>query len=499
MSLIRLKYSVDGQISNMFNKLKKKAWINFKNILPEDAEQIKKFFKPIVRERNGVEELAFSTDKPSTWDDKFTEPIVKTLQFLEGTNHYAMPSIENIMEELKIAYKNIVTKDDMKNAEKSTDEIWLDFIKRLEDPEMQSLVKSISPYYMGDSIYGWKLAYANALKVKKEMPQATFVFTPQQWAEKFNRKVNLDAQRLLIKVPIDSEVYSKRETMNKVGYNQNTTYSDLSKQQKHHVDVSSRSGNAKHYTWVAVYDISQTTLMDGEEDRFNTEVGFKNNLTGELNDKAIQDKIKNGSVQNPEDINKLYHNENGNVRLIVNALSNAIKKEFPDLKVYLPKPNASEEDFNRAFQDMVMKIADRLIEEKAKIVRQENRQEGIKATLTAVSILTRLNPQQVALKLAAKEFEPKYYFELRDIINDIIKMINQNMPKQETKLFIKEMNDMYIKPLESVEELMNMLNVPTDNIKEKEEQSENKKETIKHLKENFYIILNNLNKKRDLI
>ena len=78
MSQIRLKYSVDGQLgTNMITKKPiRRAWINFKNLLPEDIEAIKQFAKP--KERDG--EIAMSTDKPSTWDAPATIPIVKTLE-----------------------------------------------------------------------------------------------------------------------------------------------------------------------------------------------------------------------------------------------------------------------------------------------------------------------------------------------------------------------------------------------------------------------------------
>lgn len=483
MSKIRLKYSVDGQLSNMFNKQVKKSWINFKNILPEDVEAIIKFAKPIVRDN----EIAMSTDKPSTWDAPFTKPIVQTLEYLQSTGRYDMPSIEDIMRELKFALKTIVTKEEMQAYNQSIDEIWMDFIKRLDDPEMQTLVKSISPFYMGDSTYGWKLCLNNALSVKRAMPEATFVKTSKEWQTKYNRQVIDGSQPLVIKIPHDSVVHKISDTMQKAGYNKGVRYGDLSRQQKDYIDVKTRGGDAKHYSYIKVFDISQTVLRDGEEDIFNTEVGFKNNLTGELNDVAVQDKIAKG-YGNKEAVNALYHNENGNPILVTKALYNAISQEYPDIKIYLPKDNAPTEDFERAFQDMVMKIADRLIEEKAKIVREQNRQMGIKSTLTAVLILTRLNPQKVATDIGNSDFDPKFYFQLRDIINEIINMINKNLPRQESKNMIHEMQIPYI---QSVEELMSMLGVE-DSIENMEESYKQKQTTMNQIKESFFRTLNKI-------
>lgn len=484
MSQIRLKYSVDGQLGTdiITKKPVRRAWINFKNLLPEDIEAIKQFAKP--KERDGGE-IGMSTEKPSTWDAPATASIVKTLEYLQSTGRYAMPSIEDLMQELKLGLKNIVTSDEMKAAKQSIDELWMDFIKRLDDPEMQSLVKSISPYYMGDSTYGWKLALNNAMKIKKEMPNATFVKTAKQWQDDLNRRVNSDAQALIILVPKDKTVHKVSDVMNRAGYKKGTRFNDLSPQQQDYIKVSARAGDAEGgYKYVKVFDVSQTTVKDGHEDLFNTKAGFKNNLTGELNDVAIQDKIKNG-YGNKEAVDALYHNENGNPMLLSKALYNAISQEYPDIKMYLPKDNAPLEDFERAFQDMVMKIADRLIEEKGKIVREQNRQVGIKSTLTAILILTRLNPQKVASDIGNSDFDPKFYFQLRDIINEIVNMINKNLPKLENKNMIEEMEIPYI---QSVEELMDILDVD-DSIENMEESYKQKQNTIQTLKEGFYNIL----------
>ena len=484
MTPIRLKYSIDGQATTMFNKPTRKAWINFKNLLPEDIEMIKKIAKPLIRDN----EVSLSTDKPSTHDAPNTAPIVKTLEYLQSTGRYLMPSIDNLMHELKMGLKNIVSKEEMHNAKESTDELWMEFMRRLDDPEMQKLVKSIAPYYMGDSTYGWKLAYNNVMKIKHEMPEATFVQTAKQWQDEFNRTVNDDATPLVILVPKDKTIYTMQQSMDNAGYKKGTQTSDLSPQQNKYLKVTARAGTAEGgYKYVKVFDVSQTTVREGFEDIFNQTVGLKNNLTGELNDAAIDDKIKNGYASK-EAVNAIYHNENGNPMLIAKALYNGIAQNHPDIKSYLPQDNASEAEFERAFQDMVIKLADKLIEEKAKIVKSENRQIGIKSTLTAVLILTRLNPQRVATEIGSSDFSPKFYFELRDIINEIINMINKNLPRQETKNIMNEMQIPYIK---SVEELMSMLGVE-DSVENMEESYKQKQETINQLKEGFFRTLNKI-------
>ena len=48
------------------------------------------------------------------------------------------------------------------------------------------------------------------------------------------------------------------------------------------------------FTPVYEYDIADTYLYKGREDLFNTTIGLKNNLTGQLNDKAIEDARERG-------------------------------------------------------------------------------------------------------------------------------------------------------------------------------------------------------------
>lgn len=490
MKKIKLKYSVDGQIGKTLSKFKKvstkKAWINFKNLLPEDIEEIKKIAKPLMRERDGVTEISFSTDKPSTWDSPYTKPIVETLEYLENSGHYTMPSINDIMMDLKFALQDAVSQEDMKKATKTTDEMWVDFMKRLKDPDVQALIKSISPYYMGDSAYGWKMALSNAMRIKKEIPYATFVKTRYQWFREYNRTINPNSPKVLILVPLDSEVHDRGSVMRQLGHKDNVKFGDLSTQQKDAVMVNSRSGNAAHYTWKYVYDVSNTTVIDGEDDIFNETVGFVNNLTGELNDKAVKDQMSKG-FDSKEAVDKLYKNENGDVVLLTKSLYRGITNKFPDIYVSIPKDNYPVKDFEYAFCDMVDKVSDRLIEEKGKIVRAENRKEGVKFVLTAILILTRLNPSAVAKTIGSSDFSPNYYYELREIINDIVDLINKNMPRQESKQICNEMKVPYI---QNIDQLFDILHIDGEAVLNKEKTEEK----IHEVKNNFKNILNKINK-----
>ncbi len=484
MSAIRLKYSIDSQTTQDWRTKAevKKVWLNLKNLTEEDKQYIQSNFKGIER----GDEISFPTTKPSIYDFPDTAKILGVLEYLQSTGHYAMPTVDIFVQKLKHALKDAVTKQDMSDAKKSTDEMWIEFMNRIEEPDMKSLIQSITPYYIGDSTYGWKLAFEQALRVKKYKPDATFVKTRRQWERDYNREINLDATRLLILVPYDSQVQSHHDTMSQVGYNSDKKFGDLSKQQQEFVDIKSRSGAGKHYHWQPVYDVSDTTVKEGEEDVFNNTIGFKNNLTGELNQHAINDKLQNG-FSSEDDVNKIYHNETGNVQLLTTALAQGIQKNFVDVKALLPQNTKNENAYMSAFETMVCNLADKLIEDKAKIVKAENRQKGIEAVLIAVCALCRINARKVGLNLANDNFSPKYYYELREIINAIVSLINKNMPRQENRLRINEEVPM----LTSIEDLYDILNISEEDV-ESEEVYESKQQQKAILKEGFYNFFNKL-------
>ena len=483
MSGIRLKYSIDGDVKFWRGKEFKRGWLNLRNLTDEDFNYIKSNFQCFEREN----ELAFPTTKPSTLDYPDTANIIGALEYLQSTGRYIMPSVEDVLLKLKFAIKNIVSKEEMQDTKKSTDEMWIEFMNRIEEPEMKELINSIAPYYMGDSTYGWKLAFEQALRVKKYKPDATFVKTSGQWQRDYNRDVVDNATRIIILVPYDRQVRSNKDTMDSLGYDTNATrYKDLSRQQKDVVDISSRSGEGKKYQYIAVYDISDTVLRNGEEDVFNDTIGLKNNLTGELNQHAINDKMSKG-FGSVEDINKIYHNEVGNIQTLTIALAQGIQKTYPDIRTLMPQNTTNESAYYSAFETMVLNLADRLIEDKAKIVRQENREKGMQATLVAVLALCRLNAKKVALNLQTQNFQPKYYYELREVINNIINLINKNMPRQENRLMIQE----EIPYINSMEELFDILDVNEENF-ESEEVYESKNRQKSLIKENFYNVLKKL-------
>lgn len=495
--MIKLEYTVAGKKFN--NKIKKtwenQTWLNYENLRPEDKTVMKNKFNGFISKTGSV---GFSTLDPTNNKNPKTFNIINSYKYLESTGAYDMPPLNDMMTELASAQNDIMTSADKEKINKSTDEMWLNFMKKIQEPETQLLLKSFGQYSLAKSTFGWKLSALNIIRVRAQKQDATFIQTRKQWHDKYGRKVVPNATKIGVLVPLnDSKYVNKNDlsnTMKRIGYNDDVNYDDLSTQQKDHVKISSVQGQAQGFTLMAYYDVSDTVLIDpSKPDKWSIEVGFENNLTGKLNAAAIDDRAKHGN-DSAENISKIYNNEEGNVKALSIALSEGIKSSFPDVQTSLPATD-NDNAYKKCYSNMLERLSDKLIEERAKIVKKENRQQGILIASTIVMCLTRVSPEVVARRLANDELTSDSYFELRGVINEIIKLIQTNMPQQES---VNKVNEANIRTLASVDELLSMIGMNRDEVKptnrEEETYMESKNNEVKTIKENFYHLFDRINK-----
>lgn len=495
--MIKLDYSVASKKVN--NKIKKtweeQTWLNYNNLRPQDKTVLRTKYNGFLS-KNG--NIAFSTLKPTERNDPKTFKIINSYKYLESTGAYEMPSLDIMMSDLAAAKNDILTADDKTNIKKSTDEMWLKFMEKIHEPETQLLLKSFGQYSLAKSSFGWKLSALNIIRVRAQKPDATFIQTRKQWHDKYGRRVLPNSQKIGVMVPLNDSPYINKNdlanTMKQIGYNDNVSFDDLSIQQKDHVKISSVQGQGKGFILTTYYDVSDTALIDpNQPDKWAEEVGFENNLTGKLNAAAIRQRAEKGG-DTEENIAKLYNNEEGDIKALTIALSEGIKTEYPDVQTSLPKMD-NVNAYKKCYADMLERLSDRLIEDKAKIVKKENRQEGVLIASTIVMCFTKVSPEIVANRLATNTFTSDSYFELRTIINDILTLIKTNMPRQESK---HNINEFEIPLLKSVDELLSMMGMSMEDVKKTEHQGEepNMEECsdVNAIKENFYRMFDRINK-----
>lgn len=494
--MIKLDYTVASKKIN--NKIKKvwenQTWLNYENLDISDKDVIKSKFGGFIGKSGSV---GLSTLKPNDLDNPKTANIINSYKYLESTNKYEMPSLQQMIDDLISASNDIISKDDKESINKSTDEMWIKFMKDIKNPETQLLLKSFGQYSLADSTFGWKLAESNIIRIKAQKPDATFVQTRKQWHDKFKRRVVPNAKKIGVMIPLNNSSYQnqsdKANVMKRVGYKDNVTYNDLSRQQKDFIDVSSVEGEAKSFILMAYYDVSDTVLIDPNgEDIWRDTIGFDNNLTGHLNKAALAYKAEHGGKSSDE-ISKIYHNEEGDIKALSIALAKGISASYPDIPTSLPKKD-NLNAYKKCYSEMLEKLSDKLIEEKSKIVKKENREQGVLIATTIVMCLTRIAPETVALRLANNELTESSYFELRSIINGIINLMRKNMPKQENKQRIHEVE---LPTLNSVDELLGMMGMTRNDVKPTEDTNQKIEETEKELnsiKENFFSFFDRINK-----
>lgn len=204
---MRLSYSVNYQPASKFAKFGKKqgakAWINFENILYDADNNI--LDKVLLTNKYGgrlnKDAVSYSTEHPEDVNDPNTMKIINAYEYLKSTNRYEMPSIQQILGELQAVKNDKISDKDAKEVEQSTDDMYVEFMSKLQDPKIQELLKSIGQFQIATTAYGWKYALDNVMRVYKQNPEATFIQQRQQWFKKFNRTIKPDAKRIIIVIP----------------------------------------------------------------------------------------------------------------------------------------------------------------------------------------------------------------------------------------------------------------------------------------------------------
>ena len=441
--------------------------------------------------------VAFSTTKPEDMNDPNTQNIIKAYEFLASTNDYIMPSLDGIIEELIYAKNDHITAKDSEQVDSDADAMFIEFMKKINEPETQMLLKSIGQYHMATDTYGWKFSCDNLMRIRTQKPDATFLQTRRQWYNRFNRKITPNARRIIVVVPShDKKDLSNAdivETMKEVGYPPTVSFGELSTQQRNHVIIMARYHLGRGFKPMAYYDISDTFLIDGKEDVWANEAGFDNNLTGHLNARAMADidsRIANGEG----DLRDIYNQEEGNIKLLNDALSRGIANRYPEVKI--ANTGHDEIDFNENLRN----LANYLLETKSKMLRQEHRDTAIEIIMGFVYAFTKLNLQKVVSGLNKQILTDEGYLEVRNRINDIMRLINNSMIRREEYY----MNNLVesLPYLQSVDQMLKVLGVNPDEVPSEQELQMSERQGVEMPMENnikdsviesFQRMLNRLN------
>lgn len=492
-----LKYTVASKFyQNKFtHSWQRQGWINFLNLEKTDALTLSSTFHGMQKAPSTV---AFCVNNLDEQRDKLTKNFMAAYDYLSQTGNYIMPPYQKIENDIKNVMYDLIDKKEESEAKKKSDEMWLDFVKKIQDPKIQEVIKSMGQFNLANDAYGWKISYLNIMRVLAKKPDATFVSTRTKWERKYGREVKPGATKLVLLVPIKKEALSKDvidQTMKRFGYADNTDFNSLSKQQKEAIYNTSSKRDATFFKEMAYYDVSDTELIDPNgPDVWAEEVGYDNNLTRHLN-KAAMDQASQNVPK--EELDKLYNSENGNVEILAKALERGIKRVFPSVRTSLPKTQ-NEAAYESCYKDMIARLADYLMEDMGKVVKKENRQEGVKIAVVIVLCLTRVCAADVAKSLKNNELTEASYFELRNIINNIIELINSN--GKETNESVKKTIMEKFKTLNSVDELLGMMGMDKKDVMKDDDNYafESREEEKEAITENFKNMMKRINEADEL-
>lgn len=497
---IELMYTIDYTQPKKFmgKSVKGKCWINFKNLINDaenginDRSLVSMKFTGLTKGNN----VSFSTTNPEDPNNPDTAKIIQVYQYILNTNRYEMPSLDVIMDELVHAKNDNITKQDAKEVEDNADAMFIEFMKKINEPETQLLLKSIGQYQMATDTYGWRLSCDNLIRVRTQNPAATFLQTRKQWYEKFNRKVDVNGKRIIVIVPShdmeDLSLDDVTKTMREIGYPDTVFFNDLSTQQRHHVIIMTRYHLGRGFKPMPFYDVSDTYVMEGKEDIWTNEVGFDNNLTGHLNQRAMDD--IDSRIQSGEgDLKDIYNQEEGNVEFLNSALVRGIRNKYPKVKIV--ETGHAELDFTQNLRN----LADYLLETKSKMLRQEHRDTAIEIIVGFVFAFTKLNVQKVVRGLNNQILTDEGYLEVRNRINDIMRLLNDSMIRKENVYFGELLESLpYLK---SVDQLLKMIGVNPEDVPSEDELQMSETQYVESINnnmrdsiiENFQKIFNRIN------
>lgn len=322
--------------------------ITMLNIDPEDCVEIARKFSRVghtlkvgvarTRQNNTRDGVTFIVYNRSIkqWEEEDLEQI---LDFIgEFKNEDGTPKYFKDEEEKnnlrQYVMNRVVTGSDLgdyfSRAKENNIQLFNSFIEAESDEKIQEFIKRFQRFGLSNSLcseLGLNNAFGRILSVQNASlvlgsgkltgagVQPTFILTENIWRKMFNRVVNPNAVPFYIWVPSnridinkrkeqqftskpyvakgtngeDVEISKTEDVLNTFFFGKK--WNELSQQQKISASVLCNFINPSLCYPMAEFDVSDTTLIPGEKDVFNEEIGLANNLSGELN-KAAEDFVK---------------------------------------------------------------------------------------------------------------------------------------------------------------------------------------------------------------
>lgn len=257
------------------------------------------------------------------------QKIIQLCQLVSQLGKYGQINPEEVVREAQATEKNAVTSERKAEATQSEDDLWDEFVKKFDDPRIQTLLQSFHAYMpvgalddrYSDRNIG-RILSQDAKRIAAGKPPATFVYKPQDWRT-LNRRIKSDA------IPFYLIYHNKGDEPSNDAYEIHTDKSlgadkqRIIGQQKakdwakgleqaggrklgpwRNADNGARrvANKASGYGWDVYYDVADTEPIPGLEDLWNDpeREGLVDNIRW-VPTKASMGKAASDSDMSPEE------------------------------------------------------------------------------------------------------------------------------------------------------------------------------------------------------
>lgn len=403
-------------------------------------------------------------------------------KYLASTGNYIMPDIEFMKAEISQAKLDKVTGDQIRVQNDKFENMFEKIMKSLNDPKTKELLRKISSigFDINEKIYGIVRSPGNAIKTYAVKPDATFVATRKNFKKLYNRILKPTATPIILSVKNSGyKDQSKAEALLGVKFN------DIkdNPHKKNAFDIAS-STEEDGFSLAAYFDISDTMLIPGYPDTFNGKAGLVDNLRGVLNQLA-KDEVASIKIDRAE--LGIVDNETNNEIFCKRVLHNLSQNNIlPQDEIYKLKK------LDPAKGETVVAIAKTYFSE---ISFAREHDPNLKEAKVYAAIAAVLTVEDIAeterLRVISKHERNvvdtlttrKDFASISLPITNLIKMLK---PISESSLN----SNITVSP----EYIMSIFNIDPESLDDSDIESDEVINEKTKIKENFFSILNKLNK-----
>lgn len=287
-------------------------------------------------------------------------------------------SLRSIIEDVTRTVKHRITGAACSNAVKSAYELWQEFCEKLGSNEVQEIIRNLSISYDDDTIIDHRLSVGNKLRAlgqaRKYGMDITYLATANNWRMMLNRQVNPNAKPIFLIIPWTKTV-GKKETNNFAQTQGGLDPETMSAQQYFEAFIRANAINTPDgYGWAVFYDVSETSVLSGEKDVYNNDIGYENNLNGIPNE-YTRTAMGFKNADTGELSKALYGNDTLDTNRALRATQIAANK----LNTEVLNPQGDNENAKLfAIKGMIDKMSEYCVVKQGRIKKPENAQPIIK-------------------------------------------------------------------------------------------------------------------------